>query len=191
GVLSPLLTGKTEGEGEETGARGGPAVGAPPRSKRGPPPKCLSGGWVGLQRGPAGKMPIRVTVMRGGVRVVRITRRRFLAGLGAAAVGCGAYSYGIEPHRVTVVRRDLPIANLPPDLDGKRLVQISDLHLGPVGADYLTDCFRRVEKLRPELIVITGDYMTSRAGEEVENVGRLLQQLKTAPLGAYGTPANH
>jgi uncharacterized protein len=130
-------------------------------------------------------------MVREGVRVVRITRRRFLTGLGAAAVGCGTYAFGVEPHRVTVVRRDLPIANLPPDLDGKRLVQISDLHLGPVGAEYLTYCFRRVEKLRPDLVVITGDYMTSRANEEVENVGRLLEQLKPAPLGVYGTLGNH
>jgi uncharacterized protein len=123
--------------------------------------------------------------------VVRITRRQFLGGLGAAAIGSAAYAYSIEPHLVTVTRRDLPIANLPSDLDGKRLVQISDLHVGPVGADYLTDCLRRVEKLRPKLVVITGDYMTCRADEQIESVGRLLEKLKPAPLGVYGTLGNH
>src|SRR5262249_57444221 len=143
------------------------------RRRRAPATKWRFGGLVGLHRGPAGKTPFRVTVMRGGVRVVRITRRRSLAGLGAAAVGCGAYSYGIEPHRVTVVRRNLPIANLPPDLDGKRLVQISDLHLGPVSADYLTDCFRRAEKPRPEAHRLPARGKTTRGGAGGGNLGQL------------------
>ena len=72
-----------------------------------------------------------------GSRVARIiTRRRFLTALGAAAIGTGAYANRIEPHLVTVMHRDLPIVELPMDLDGKSLVQISDLHVGPTGDEY-------------------------------------------------------
>ena len=67
-----------------------------------------------------------------------LTRRRFFGAVGTALAGTGAYAYGIEPHLVAVVRRDLPIAGLPTDLDGKRLVQISDLHIGPTGR--VIDC---------------------------------------------------
>ena len=52
-------------------------------------------------------------------------------------------------------------------------------------------CFRRVEKLRPELIVITGDYMTGRGTSEIDHVGRVLAQMKPAPLGVIGTLGNH
>ncbi|MBO0698489.1 MAG: metallophosphoesterase [Zavarzinella sp.] len=121
----------------------------------------------------------------------KITRRRFFATLGTALAGTGAYAYGIEPHLVTVVRRDLPIAGLPADLDGKRLVQISDLHVGPTGDDYLIDCLGRVGKLRPALIVITGDFMTARGTEELDRVGRVLGHLPKAPLGVFGSLGNH
>jgi predicted MPP superfamily phosphohydrolase len=111
--------------------------------------------------------------------------------VGAAAAGAGGYAYLVEPHLVTTVRRDLPIAGLPADLDGKRLIQISDLHVGPTGDDHLQSCLQRVAKLRPELVVITGDFMTAHGTEEVEHVGRVLADLPKPPLGVFGTLGNH
>jgi uncharacterized protein len=120
-----------------------------------------------------------------------LTRRRFLAGAGALIVGTGAYANRIEPHRVVVVRRDLPIARLPADLEGKLLVQLSDLHIGPTDDDYLLDCFRQVGEMRPELVVITGDFMTSHGLEQVEHVARLMDRLPRPPLGIVGILGNH
>jgi uncharacterized protein len=120
-----------------------------------------------------------------------ITRRRFLLSLAAAAVGTGVYANRIEPHRVAIVHRDLPIALLPNDLDGKRLVQISDLHIGPTSDDYLIRCFGKVEQLQPDLLVITGDYMTGPGTSEFEHVGRVLEYLPKPPLGIVGTLGNH
>ena len=120
-----------------------------------------------------------------------LTRRRFFTAAGAGMVGVGAYTFGIEPHLFTVTRRELPIVHLPDDLDGKRLVQLSDLHLGPVKADYLVGCFARVAKLRPEVIVLTGDYMTSHGDEQVEPVAALLSQLVRPPLGIFAILGNH
>lgn len=58
----------------------------------------------------------------------------------AAAAGVGAYTWQVEPHWVEVVERDLPIGGLPPELAGARMVQISDLHVGPrVSDEYLID----------------------------------------------------
>jgi uncharacterized protein len=120
-----------------------------------------------------------------------LTRRRFFTAAGAGIAGLGAYAFGVEPHLVTVTRRDLPIDYLPTDLEGKRLVQLSDLHLGPVKADYLTDCFARVAKLRPELVVLTGDYMTCRDDEQVPPVAALLDRLVRPPLGVFAILGNH
>ena len=120
-----------------------------------------------------------------------LTRRRFLTGLGALAAGTVAYANRIEPHRVVVLARELPIAHLPADLDGKLLVQLSDLHIGPTDDDYLLDCFRRVGDLRPELVVVTGDFMTTHRTEQVDHVAGLLDQLPRPPLGVVGILGNH
>lgn len=97
---------------------------------------------------------------------MRLSRRSFLAlsGLGAAA-GVGLYTWRVEPHRLEIVRRPLPIASLPSRLAGKSLVQISDLHVGPrVADDYVTGTFRRIEALRPDIVVFTGDFISYHAG---------------------------
>jgi predicted MPP superfamily phosphohydrolase len=70
-----------------------------------------------------------------------LTRRQFLA-LGGAALasgaGLGLYTWQVEPHWVELVRRPLPLANLPPALEGRTLLQLSDLHVGPrVDSAYL------------------------------------------------------
>ena len=93
------------------------------------------------------------------------TRRAFLkrtaVGLLATGAGLGGYAWLIEPHWVEVVRRDLPIRFLPEALDGKTLVQISDLHIGPEVSDaYLRDCFRTVAAIGPDVLIVTGDFMT-------------------------------
>ncbi len=53
------------------------------------------------------------------------------AGLLVGAAGVGTYTWFIEPYWYEVVRLDLPIHRLPVALEGKALVQISDLHIGP------------------------------------------------------------
>ena len=63
----------------------------------------------------------------------------------------------IEPHWIEIVERSLPIVGLPPRLVGKRLVQVSDLHAGPVvDQRWLCESMERVADLRPDLLVATG-----------------------------------
>src|SRR5712692_979729 len=87
------------------------------------------------------------------------TRRRFLKRAAWALVGLGAgvvvYSWRIEPHWVEYVERDLAIRDLPPGLDGRTLVQFSDLRVGPaVDDDYLIEHFRRVRERTPDIVVL-------------------------------------
>ena len=53
---------------------------------------------------------------------------------------------------------DVPIKNLPPDLDGFRLAQISDLHLGAYfSLERLENLLQRIADSKPDLLAITGD----------------------------------
>jgi predicted MPP superfamily phosphohydrolase len=66
------------------------------------------------------------------------------------------YLRGYRSLGVTHVR--VPVLNLPPALAGLRIVQVSDLHLGPL-ADRasLREAFDRVVALDPDLVCLTGD----------------------------------
>ena len=57
-----------------------------------------------------------------------------------------------------IERLDLPVPGLHPDLDGLRIVQISDLHVGPnIGRRYVQRVVDLSRSLQPDLIVLTGD----------------------------------
>jgi predicted MPP superfamily phosphohydrolase len=125
----------------------------------------------------------------------KFTRRQLLvAGLTAFVGSAGAvyYACGVEPHWVEYVRRDLPIAGLPAALEGKTLVQLSDLHVGPqVSDDFLVRHFQLVEELEPDVVVVTGDFMTSKSTEELPHVARTLRHLPHGKLATLGVLGNH
>jgi predicted MPP superfamily phosphohydrolase len=127
-------------------------------------------------------------------RLPRMTRRQFLglAG-GAVTAGIGAYGYAkwVEPHWLDVVRRDLPVAGLPGSLVGRTLAHISDLHVGSTDPDHLAASLRLVSALGPDLVAITGDFMTCHGSEQVDAVPRALSQLRPPPLGCFAVLGNH
>ena len=68
--------------------------------------------------------------------------------------------YGMrEALRVPPVREvRMQVPGLPDALNGFRIAQLSDLHIGPTfGKAWLTDVVARTDSLTPDLIVITGD----------------------------------
>jgi hypothetical protein len=90
----------------------------------------------------------------------RLSRRRFLAGiaaLGAGAAGVAVDVFAIAPRRVDISRFDVPIAGLPPALDGVRIAHITDVHLydGLHAAARATMGYMASE--RPDLTLLTGD----------------------------------
>ncbi|HEY9227308.1 MAG TPA: hypothetical protein VIP11_11710, partial [Gemmatimonadaceae bacterium] len=90
----------------------------------------------------------------------RTFAKRIAATVAAAGVGSVVYAIGFEPHWLEIVFRDLPIRGLPRGLDGVRLVQISDLHVGPdVADDYIIQSFERIKALSPDVVVFTGDFI--------------------------------
>lgn len=90
-----------------------------------------------------------------------------------------------------VVREvEVPLAALPRALEGLRIVQISDLHVGPlIGARYLESVVSRVEALAPDLIAVTGDVADATVAQLAGQLGAL-RRLR-APLGAYFVTGNH
>ncbi|CAN5776139.1 hypothetical protein BH23ACT11_BH23ACT11_07600 [soil metagenome] len=99
----------------------------------------------------------------------RLSRREFLkmAGLstfGVAALGAGGagYAYEVGPGwtEVSSVRLNLP--RLPAEYDGYRIVQISDIHADEwMTPERLSEIVRLANDQRPDLITITGDFVTS------------------------------
>lgn len=87
--------------------------------------------------------------------LIDINRSGLLYGLTLFAMGVGLYEarYGPAVRRVVVPLPDLPI-----DLDGFTIVQITDLHIGPtIHKDYVQRVVDKTRALNPDLLVITGD----------------------------------
>jgi predicted MPP superfamily phosphohydrolase len=139
-------------------------------------------------------VPLHPREMAVSPHLPRLTRRRLLLGAGATAVmgaATGAYARWVEPNWVEVVRRDLPLANLPAALAGRTLAHISDLHVGTTDEDHLAACLRTVSGLMPDLVAITGDFMTCAGLEQADRVPGVLAALKPPPLGCFAVLGNH
>ena len=60
--------------------------------------------------------------------------------------------------RPTIVPVDVPIKDLHPDLEGYRIAQVSDLHVGPtIGADFARTVVDAVNELEADMVALTGD----------------------------------
>ena len=75
-----------------------------------------------------------------------------------AAVGLVIDGYLRGYRQLDVTRLEVTLPALPVALDGFRLVQVSDLHLGPIASrQALRDALDRAVAEDPDLIVVTGD----------------------------------
>lgn len=89
-----------------------------------------------------------------------------------------------------VVEIKVPLQNLPDALHGFRIVQISDIHVGPtIKRDYLERIVERVNALEADLIAITGDLVDGRVKELSEHT-LPLSSLR-ARHGSYFVTGNH
>jgi predicted MPP superfamily phosphohydrolase len=121
-------------------------------------------------------------------------RRRVLRLASQAAVVAPAavLGYGTFIQRLDFQVRevDVPIAGLPRDLEGLRILQISDIHRGPFLSD--ADLGRVIDaarETRPHLAVVTGDLISS-PGDPLDACIAQLARVK-ADAGVYGCMGNH
>ena len=125
-------------------------------------------------------------------RRCRCDRRFLKAGLrvaGAGAVVGLGYAFA-EPRWYGVTRRTFRLRDLPPSLDGLRLVQLSDIHHGPwLSLGHVREVVRACNALRPDLVLLTGDYIL-HSSAYVRPVVEELAQLRPA-VGTVAVLGNH
>ncbi|MEM6432171.1 MAG: metallophosphoesterase, partial [Deinococcota bacterium] len=122
-----------------------------------------------------------------------ISRRRFLklmAASSAAGLSGITYSWQIEPRRLVVREHTLPISRLPTAFDGFRIVQLSDLHIDPqYRYGFIAEAVATANDLNPDLVVLTGDYITQDASA-MPKLASYLAELQ-ANHGIYAIFGNH
>jgi uncharacterized protein len=122
----------------------------------------------------------------------RVLLARALA-VGVGGLVAGLSAVGVRSAIAGLRVKDVPvrIPNLPPALAGLRLVQISDVHIGPLlQKEWVEGVVERVRALRPDLVAITGDLVDGTVEELREHVAPL-SRLSEAPRGVYFTTGNH
>jgi predicted MPP superfamily phosphohydrolase len=91
---------------------------------------------------------------------------------------------------VVVKPLSITLENLPRSFDGFRIVQITDLHVGPIiNGKWLQKIVDRVNALKPDMIVITGDLIDGSVAELQKHVAPIAE-LK-AKHGVYFITGNH
>ncbi|WP_297985360.1 metallophosphoesterase [uncultured Chryseobacterium sp.] len=102
------------------------------------------------------------------------------------------YSWQIEPFWVEFVYRKMPLKNLPAQLEGKTLMQISDLHVGDrFDWSFLMDSFVKAQKLQPDIVVYTGDFVNHGSSYDQESLKKVLENAVYGKLGTLGILGNH
>ncbi len=136
------------------------------------------GGWLRKRRSPT---------------VLQPERRRFLriTLLGGASLAISGQLLAMTQRRQGHVEFvELPIAGLPPQLDGLTLGVLSDIHSGPFMQRPQMERYRReLEELGCDLIVLPGDFIINRTWE-IYPFAEAFADLR-APLGVFAITGNH
>lgn len=124
-----------------------------------------------------------------------MNRRTFLKGaftIGGLGLITGLYTWRIEPTWLEFVHLKMPIKNLPDDLIGKTLIQISDLHIGDtVEADFLITSMQKAQALQPHFVVYTGDFSNYKHEGQLEQLAHVMQHAAKGSLATVGVLGNH
>jgi len=122
-------------------------------------------------------------------------RRRLLArfigsGVGIAALVLATTGIVNVARGVAVKKVRVPLAKLSRSTSGFKIVQLSDVHVGPtIGREFIADLVARVNALGPDLVAITGDLVDGSVAELGEFV-RPLGEIK-AKHGVFFVTGNH
>lgn len=97
------------------------------------------------------------------------------------------------PYEFETTRHELAADGLPRSLDGLLVAQLTDFHAGYGNIDPVhEEVVRQVEEARPDIILLTGDYVDRRTtiADSPERIQRILSALK-APMGKFAVLGNH
>lgn len=136
----------------------------------------------------------RESLQHNSADVVEPTRREALATLAktSLAVPFAFSGYGTFIARAAfeVRENEISFRNLPPDLDGLRIAQVTDIHAGPhLSSKQMRRIVEMANETKPQLAFITGDLVT-KLGDPLEGCIDIFSKLK-ADSGIWGCMGNH
>lgn len=122
-------------------------------------------------------------------------RRKFIKRsliLGGAGVLTGLYAWQIEPFWLEFVQRKMPIAHLPQHMEGLKIMQISDMHVGNrFDRQYIIDSFIEAQAFEPDIVVYTGDFVHFESAQQFEQLEEVFEFAVKGKLGTVGILGNH
>lgn len=121
----------------------------------------------------------------------RLAISRIFAG-GAALLGLGAATTGVVNGLapVAVRRVGVSLAKFPASMAGTKIVQLTDVHVGPtIGKDFIDSIVKRVNDLDADVVVITGDLVDGSVADLSPNVAPLATMKNKH--GIYFVTGNH
>ena len=164
----------------------------------------FSGWWIGWGTGLAITWAMLSLCWLGGYFALWIAsrmvsghspaRRRFLqtayAAVFAAPPAALAYGAFVERHQLFLREQKLEIPNLAPELDGLRLVQLTDIHLSPfLSRAELQRAVDMANETHAHIALVTGDLITTFR-DPLDDCLDILAQLRAA-AGVFGCMGNH
>lgn len=121
----------------------------------------------------------------------KFIKKSFLGAVGASIIS-GIYSWQIEPFWLEFVKVKMDIKNLPTQLKGKTLMQISDIHVGNrFDYQYIIDSFKKAQKLNPDFVVYTGDFVSYDNQEQLKQLKEVFKHVVKGKMGTVGVLGNH
>jgi hypothetical protein len=119
--------------------------------------------------------------------------RKAAALLGSISLTMGSILYvtKIEPRWLEISSISLILPRLPPVFDNFRIIHISDIHMGTwITRQRLAEVIKTVNSFNPDLIVITGDFVTHLSHTIVEDLQSNLSKLRSKD-GIFAILGNH
>jgi predicted MPP superfamily phosphohydrolase len=126
-----------------------------------------------------------------------MNRRKFIkntfGGLTGIGLLSGLYAWQFEPFWLEFVKVKMPIKNLPTDLAGKTLMQISDIHIGNrFDYRFIINSFNKAKEFSPDYVVYTGDYVSTYKDEvQYDKLDKTLTNLVKGKIATIGILGNH
>jgi len=121
----------------------------------------------------------------------RRTLARIAAGATLATGAAGtAWGMGSALGRIPIERVRVALGRLPAAMSGTRLVQLTDMHVGPtLRRDFVQRVVDQTNALRPDVIAITGDLVDGSVDQLRDQVAPLASL--RARYGVYFVTGNH
>lgn len=121
----------------------------------------------------------------------KFLKRTFWGTLGVGALS-GFYAWQIEPFWLEYVHRKMKVKNLPNQLVGKTLMQISDIHVGNrFDYQFIIDSFKEAQALKPDIVVYTGDFVSYETNKQISQLNEVLKYAVKGTIGTVGILGNH